>query len=384
VLADRFLLFDEKTGLLRAEAGLSLAELFRLLLPRRWFAPVTPGTKFVTLGGAVAADVHGKNHHIDGSFGRHVTRVKLRVADGRIVVCSPDVEPALFFATIGGMGLTGHILEVEFRMTRIPSPWIYEEREPVKSIDAFPETLKRAAADWPFTVGWLDCLARGKSLGRGVLMKGRWAQPQEAPSYPPPLKRMLRVPFDLPSFALNRFTMTIGNSLYFHLQTRHRKPRIVDPHAFFYPLDRLHDWNRLYGRRGFTQYQCVIPNGSDDAALRKLMTVVAESGEATCLCVIKDCGAEGPGMLSFCKPGISIALDLPVRPTTEALVAQLNEIVLAEGGRIYLAKDALTRREHFVAMEPRLPAWNAIRRQWDPARRIRSAIGDRLLEEGPR
>jgi FAD/FMN-containing dehydrogenase len=384
VLADRFLAFDESRGLLRAEAGVSIADIYRTFLHRRWFVPVTPGTKFVTLGGAVASDVHGKNHHRDGCFGEHVTMLKLRVPDGRIVECSPDRHADLFCATIGGMGLTGHILEVEFRMARLPSPWIYEEREQVPNIEVFLERLEQSAAQWPFTVGWIDCLTRGRSLGRGILMKGRWADAHEAPSKPPGLRSTLRVPFDFPGALLNRLTMSLGNALYYRTQARSKAGRIVDPDSFFYPLDALRDWNRLYGPRGFTQHQCVIPRAAGARGVVRLMEAVVDGGEASCLCVIKDCGAEGKGMLSFPKPGVSIALDLPLRPSTEAFVAKLNDIVVSEGGRIYLAKDSLTRREVFEAMEPRLAAWRAVRRAWDPWGRCGSALASRLLDGADR
>jgi decaprenylphospho-beta-D-ribofuranose 2-oxidase len=381
VLADRFLSFDEATGLMRAEAGVSLAEIYRLFLPRNWFVPVTPGTKFVTLGGAVASDVHGKNHHREGCFGQHVTNLRVRIADGRIIDCSPERHSDLFYATIGGMGLTGHVIEVEFLMARIASPWIYEERERIANIEMFVERLEQNAAQWPFTVGWIDCLARGKALGRGILIMGRWAEPHEAPPKLPPLRRTVRVPFDLPSWVLNAFSMKVANAVYYRTQARTRADHIIDPHVFFYPLDAVRDWNRLYGRRGFTQHQCVIPRAAGVRGVRRLVEAIAAERQTSCLCVIKDCGAEGKGMLSFPKLGISVALDLPLRPSTEALVARLNTIVIEEGGRIYLAKDALTRREHFEAMEPRLAAWRSVQRKWDPTGKLCSSLAARLLGE---
>jgi decaprenylphospho-beta-D-ribofuranose 2-oxidase len=377
--ANRFLAFDDQTGVLRAEAGLSLDEIIRLLLPRGWFSPVTPGTKFVTLGGMVAADVHGKNHHRDGTFGAHVTEVRLRVADGRIINCSPTVEPELFAATIGGMGLTGHILEVEFKMMRVPSPWIWGSSEGVPDIDAFIDLLAKAAAEWPMTMGWIDCLSTGKNLGRGVIYRGRWAEPNEAPAGAPRAKKNLSLPIRLPSFAVNPLTTRAFNALYY-AKNRGRREGIVHPDAFFYPLDFVHHWNRVYGKAGFTQYQCVIPHASGRAAARRFMEVVASKGGASPLCVIKDCGPEGLGMLSFPKPGISIAIDFPVRPWTQGVIDALNEIVLAEGGRIYLAKDAFTRREDFARMDPRLAKFEAVRRRWDPERRLRSMLSARLID----
>jgi FAD/FMN-containing dehydrogenase len=379
VLADRILAFDESTGCLRAEAGLSLREMLRVFLKRGWFPPVSPGTQFVTLGGMVAADVHGKNHHVAGTFGAHVHELLVRVADGRIVRCSPTAEPDLFWATIGGMGLTGHILEVSFRMQRIPSPWILEERRRFPDVDALIEALKSSAKEWPFTVGWIDGMTRGRSLGRGILSRGRWAEPSEAPKHPPPPLRRLRIPFDLPNWVLNKWTIRAFNAAIFHGHSFPRA-RVLHPEHFWYPLDKILEWNRIYGSRGFTQYQCVLPDTAGPSAARRFLEVLTREGGAdSFLTVIKDCSSEGKGMLSFPRPGISIALDIAVRPTTQRIVDRLNEAVIAEGGRIYLAKDSFTRPEHFRAMEPRLGKWSAVRRRWDPELRIRSAQSVRVL-----
>lgn len=379
-LADRVLAFDRDSGVLRAEAGLSLLELNRLLLRQGWFVPVSPGTQFVTLGGMVASDVHGKNHHVDGCFGEHVRSLQLRVADGRIVECSDQNERELFWATIGGMGLTGHILEVEFRMRPIPSPWIWQQSRRMADLDEMVAGLKQAAGGWPMTVGWVDCLARGRSLGRGILMTGRWADPDEAPPQPPKPKRRFRVPFPFPGFVLCRASMRAFNFLYYHKHLRSIRRGIQHPESFFYPLDVLDDWNLVYGKRGFTQYQCVLPHADDNGPARRFLELFVSAGGMGFLCVIKDCGAEGKGLLSFPRPGISIAMDFPVRPgKTQPFVDRLNELVIAEGGRIYLTKDAFTRPEHFRAMEPRLDAFNAVRRKWDPQGKIRSAQSVRLL-----
>jgi decaprenylphospho-beta-D-ribofuranose 2-oxidase len=380
-LADRILSFDPATGLLRAEAGLSVLELNRLFLPRLFFLPVSPGTQFVTLGGMVAADVHGKNHHVDGCFGGHVTSLRLRVADGRIVECGPDLEGELFRATLGGMGLTGHVPEVAFRMRKIPTPWIWAEAERMRDIDAFMDGLKDAARTWPFTMGWIDCLKRGAHLGRGVLMRGRWAEPHEAPPRPPRPRPRPAVPFLLPFSLVTPLTVRAFNSLYYHLPRRARG--LLSPEPFFYPLDVVADWNRLYGPRGFTQYQCVLPEAAGRGAARRFLELLTARGGASMLCVIKDCGPEGAGLLSFPKAGISIALDIPITDDTQALVDTLNDAVGAEGGRVYLAKDALTRAAHFRIMEPRLDAFLAVRRKWDPEGRIKSAQSVRLFGDTP-
>jgi FAD/FMN-containing dehydrogenase len=377
-LADRLLAFDPETGVLTAEAGLSLDDLCRVLLPRGFFTPVTPGTRFVTLGGMVAADVHGKNHHRDGSFGQHVLSLKVRAGDGRIVRCSLTEHADLFRATIGGMGLTGAILEVTCRLVRVPSRWIYEERQPVRNIGQFVEALAAAAPRWPMTVGWIDCLSRGSDLGRGVLFCGRWAEPHEVPDPEPRAPRPLAVPLDLPEFALSRATVRAFNGVMYRRYAGGRRAGVIHPYKYFYPLDAIDHWTRLYGRGGFAQYQCVLPSATPDM-VRRFLDLLTSRGGASFLCVIKDCGAEGVGMLSFPRPGISIALDIPMRPGTQALVDAMNELLIELGGRIYLAKDALTRREHFRAMEPRLDAFLEARRAWDPQGRIRSRQSVRLF-----
>lgn len=376
-LADRILQFDPATGDMTAEAGLSLDELYRALLPKGWFTPVSPGTRFVTLGGMVAADVHGKNHHVHGCFGRHVHALKLRVADGRVLTCSRTDYPDLFFATIGGMGLTGHILEVSFRLVRVPSPWIFQETQRVADIDAFIDALKSSGASWPMTVGWIDCLSSGASMGRGVLFRGRWAEPHEAPQSFPALHAPIPVPFTFPDGLLGKRVVQAFNAVYYRLP--HANGRVVHPRGFFYPLDIAGDWHRFYGPRGFTQYQCVLPESGGQGAARRFLDVVTRGAGASFLCVIKDCGPEGEGILSFPKRGVSIALDLAMRDDTQRLVDQMNEQVIAEGGRIYLAKDALSRPEHFRAMESRLDRFLDVRRTWDPDGRIRSAQSVRLF-----
>jgi len=379
VLADRILSFDDSTGLLHAEAGLSLDQIYRVLLPRGWYTPVTPGTRFVTLGGMVAADIHGKNHHRDGCIGEYVRRVTLRVADGRIVVCSRDEEPDLFRATLGGMGLTGHILDVALQLARVPSPWIFQQSERVPDIDAFVDRLKASSREWPMTVGWIDGVAKGAALGRGVLLCGRWADPHEAPRTFPALRTAVPLPVDLPHGVLSPAVIRLFNAAYYRRAPAARAQSIVSPESFLYPLDAIGSWNRGYGRRGFIQYQCVLPEAGVRQSIRRFMELVAGHGRASFLSVIKDCGAEGIGTLSFPMPGISVALDIPYDGVTQALVDQMNRFVIEQGGRIYLAKDALTRAEDFRAMEPRLTRFLDLRRAWDPHGRIRSAQSVRLF-----
>ncbi|MEP7053070.1 MAG: FAD-binding oxidoreductase [Pseudomonadota bacterium] len=378
-LANRILSFDENSGVLRAEAGLSLAEMNRLFIPRGWFTPVTPGTKFVTLGGMVASDVHGKNHHVDGCFGAHVRSLRLRLADGSVVTCSPTQDADLFYGTIGGMGLLGHVLEVECQLKRISSPWVWMESERVGGVDEFLGALQRAAHSFPMSMGWIDCLSRGRSMGRGIMMAGRWATPAEAPQAPPVEAKKITFPIVLPNIALNPVTASLFNTAVYWKHLRRRAAGIVAPDSFFYPLDAILEWNRAYGSRGFTQYQCVIPRASGTPAVREFMQLLTKLGGASPLCVIKDCGPEGKGTLSFPLEGTSIAIDMAVSADLQRIIDNLNEFVIAAKGRIYLTKDRFTRAEHFAAMEPRLPAFLALREKWDPERRLRSAQSQRLF-----
>jgi FAD/FMN-containing dehydrogenase len=379
LLADRLLAFDPTTGVLRAEAGLPLWRMNRLFLPRGWFTPVSPGTHYVTLGGMVAADVHGKNHHVAGCFGGHVLALRLRVGDGRIIECSDDNEPELFRATLGGMGLTGHILEVELKMRRVASPWIWQESERADDFETGVARLQEAGASWPHTVYWADLLSPGARFGRGILMKGRFAEPHEAPAATPRFRRAPTIPPVFPSWLLQPWNVQVFNRLNFLRHGAAPRRGILHPEMDFYPLDVVREWYRLYGPRGFTQYQCVLPTTGDPGRQRRFLHCLQSVRAPVFLAVIKDCGAEGKGLLSFPKPGVSYALDMPVGSDTQHIVDTLNEFVIAEGGRVYLAKDAFTRAEHFRAMEPRLDAWLAVRRRWDPQRTLRSAQSVRLF-----
>jgi len=384
--ADRILDWDPVSGRLTAEAGLSLAEILRLFLPRGWFPPVTPGTKFVTLGGCVACDVHGKNHHCDGSFGGFVERLGLLTADSKEIACGPDLDRELFLATVGGMGLTGLITEVTLRLRPVETGWIAMETEGVANLEQMAAALEASREAWPYTVGWIDCLAAGAGLGRGVVMRGRHATRAEVPAGDPRPRRALGVPLDAPEWLLSPPAMRAFNGLYYWMKAGRRRGT-AEPHqslvsyeSFFYPLDMITDWNRLYGRRGFLQFQCVVPRAAGLTAMRELLERIARAGAASFLAVIKDCGPAGPAPLSFPMEGVTLGLDLPYRgPATVTLVHELNAVVIAAGGRIYLAKDAVTRAEDFAHMMPRLPEWRAVRDRWDPAHRFRSAQSVRLF-----
>jgi decaprenylphospho-beta-D-ribofuranose 2-oxidase len=321
---------------------------------------------------------------VAGSIGRHVRSLRLRVADGRVVDCSRGQEPELFFATLGGMGLTGHILEVELVLERVPSPFIHRESFRFARIAEFLDALKQAGRQWPFTVGWIDTVAQGDALGRGILYCGRWAEPSEVSRRSAPPRRVLPMPFTLPSGTLNRFTIGAFNQLIYHAHAADHKQDICDANTFFYPLDAVSRWNLAYGPSGVTQHQSVIPEQAGADGVRALIETLASSGACSFLTVIKDCGAQGEGLLSFPRPGMSMALDIPINRRTQEVIDKLNERVLALGGRIYLAKDGFTRAEHFRAMEQaRLDAFLEVKRRWDPQGKLRSAQSVRLFGEKP-
>ncbi|MEO8604976.1 MAG: hypothetical protein ABI629_20580, partial [bacterium] len=313
-------------------------------------------------------------------FGEHVRALRLRLADGNIVEVDDTHESELFRATLGGMGLTGHVLEVEFAMERIASPWIWQESERVADFDTALERLEVAGRSWPYTVLWNDLMIDEPHLGRGLLMKGRWATPDEAPPQPPRWRAAPTLPIALPSWALQPWMLAVGNRLNYWQHGARVRSGIEHPGTCFYPLDVLRQWNGLYGRRGFTQYQAVLPGPHLHPSHRRLLRTLRQRRGEVFLCVIKDCGPAGKGLLSYPRPGVSYAFDLPIGPNTQSVVDALNEVVVEEGGRIYLAKDALTRPEHYRAMEgERLQAFAAVRDKWDPQRRLKSALSVRLL-----
>lgn len=377
-LSDRILSFDETRGVLRAEAGLSLGTLSDVFLPRGWFTPVSTGTRHVTLGGMVASDVHGKNHHVAGCFGRHVRALRIRTGDGEVREIGPEREPELFHATTGGMGLTGHVLEVEVALERVPSPWIYEETERRPNLEAVIEGLAEARETWPMTVAWIDTSARGATMGRGIVMRGRWATKAEAPAGPPRVGRGIRVPFDFPSGLVNPFTIKLLNAAFYRKHPSRMRTHVVSPEVFFWQLDALDEWNRGFGRRGFTQVQCVLPSSAE--LYREVLQLFQAMGGCSFVTVFKDCGEAGEGMLSFPQRGTTLAVDIPMRKDggTHRLCAAMIDMVVANGGRVYLAKDAFATPEQFRAMYPRLEEWNEIRRRFDPEGRLRSAQGQRL------
>ncbi|MCB9683796.1 MAG: FAD-binding oxidoreductase [Alphaproteobacteria bacterium] len=377
--ADRVLSFDPSTGLLRAEAGLSLSTLARLFLPLGYFSPVSPGTQYVTLGGMVASDIHGKNHHVDGTFGRFVTSLKMMVADGSVLEVNREQHADLFAATLGGMGLTGIILEVEVKLTKLAAPWVYEETSRIGSFREVFSRLNAAGETWPMTVAWVDTTSTGAARGRGILNAGRWATTEESPKEPPPVKQGLMVPDVFPSGVMNGATIAMLNSVWYAKHGAADKKHVVAPGTFFWILDLAREWNRGYGKAGFTQYQCVMP--SDIELYDRFLELFQKLGGASFVTVFKDCGDQGEGMLSFPKRGTTLAVDVPIRDPeqTAKMVRELNAFVLDNEGRVYLAKDAFTTSEQFKRMYPRWEEFEAVRDRYDPDRRFTSAQSVRLL-----
>jgi FAD/FMN-containing dehydrogenase len=362
---DRILAFDADTGLVRCEAGVTLAELLAFAVPRGWFLPGTPGTKFVTVGGAIANDVHGKNHHRDGTFGRFVPRLELWRSSGEKLVCSSTENAALYRATIGGLGLTGLIRWAEVRLIPVASDRIDLRRERFPSLDDFFRINAEANARSRYTVAWIDTTATGARLGRGLYIEGDHA-PGTLPEPGDASVPKLRIPFDAPGGLLNRWTVRAFNAAYYRQQLRPVVRKRVPYEPFFYPLDVLGDWNRLYGRRGFFQYQFVVPHTDGHEAIRALLGRIARSGEASFLAVLKTFGdVASPGMLSFPRPGVTLALDFPNRgERTRRLFRDLDALVREAGGRLYPAKDACMTAEDF---QRQYPEWQAFQRHIDPA-----------------
>jgi len=360
---DRLISADWESGVLRAEAGLSLDKLLRLTVPRGWFLPVTPGTKFVSLGGAVANDVHGKNHHQVGSFGAHIRKLGLVRSNGESLVLSPRENSDLFELTIGGLGLTGFIDWVEIQLVPITSPMMLVETLPFSNLDAFFE-LSADSTAWPFTVAWLDCFARGRALGRGLFTRGRHDSEPATLTVHASTARW-NLPVDMPAFVLNKTTISAFNTLYRHRPAARLKGKQpYDP--FFYPLDGIANWNRLYGVKGFFQHQSIIPKDAAPAGVRALLEAIGRAGQGSFLAVLKAHGPEtSPGRMSFCLEGTSLALDFPNRGAkTHALLQQLDSLVLAHGGRIYAAKDGHMRAKTF---QTGYPQWRQLEEARDPA-----------------
>ena len=361
---DRFIAFDRDTGVLRCEAGVSFDEIIRLMLPRGWFLPVTPGTKHVTVGGAIANDVHGKNHHRAGTFGRFVRSFELVRSDGRFV-CTPEQNVDLFRATIGGLGLTGLVTWAELQLKKVESSLVEQEVVKFRSLDEFFALNAESDQKFEYTVAWIDGLARGPSLGRGHFISGNHAGANLTRAGKIRTKPLFVVPFDAPGWLLNPLTIRAFNTAYYHRQLRRTTRATTSFDPFFYPLDVVGNWNRIYGKPGLFQYQCAVPPASMRETIRALLVEIAKSRQASFLAVLKTFGdLPSPGMLSFPRPGATLSLDFANRgEVTNALFERLDAIVEECGGAVYPAKDARMSPARFRRF---FPAWETFARQVDP------------------
>ncbi len=368
---DHFIAFDPETGLLQCEAGVLLRDIQRLVIPRGWMLPVTPGTQLITVGGAIANDVHGKNHHALGSFGDHVRRLQLARTDGELIECGPDLKPDWFDATVGGLGLTGVIVHAEIQLRRVPGPWLETETVPYTSLEEFFALADGSEAGWEHTVSWIDCLAG--ETGRGLFMRGNTALANDRTA---PQGRKLTMPLVPPVSLVNRLSLRPFNLAYFQLKKRQTGRTLAHYESFFYPLDNLLEWNRMYGPKGFYQYQSVVPREVGQDATAAMLREISRSGEGSFLAVLKTFGERQPrGMLSFPRPGVTLALDFPNRgEQSHKLFERLDAIVREASGRLYPAKDARMPRELFEAGYPRLQEFLRYR---DPG--ISSALSRRLM-----
>jgi decaprenylphospho-beta-D-ribofuranose 2-oxidase len=377
-LLDRFVAFDEATGLLEAESGVSLRDVIRTLLPRGFFLPVTPGTQFVTLGGAVASNVHGKNHHHGGSLEHFLEYVEVATPEG-VMRCSPAARPDLFRATVGGYGLTGLITRVGLRMKRVTSPRIHGRALRRGSLAGLFQAFRDNDSGCEYSVAWIDTLARGRSLGRGVLLLGDHVPSANGRPEPvgPSRHQLFRVPFPAPGGLLRPWALRLFNTAYYRLP-RSEKASSKDFEGYFYPLDILGDWNVLYGPRGFFQYQFVIPDPRGEEGVEECLRFLAENGMGSFLAVLKRCGDDSV-MLPFCRRGYTLALDIPHRgEETLRKLDRLDALVLKYGGRVYLTKDARLPKETFRAMYPEWKTWMESVRRYNPEGRGRSLMSERL------
>ena len=365
---------DDAAGTATVPAGVSLDALLRTIVPRGYFVPVTPGTRFVTVGGAIASDIHGKNHHLDGSFGNHVRRLSLLLADGSVVDIGPDRRPDLFWATVGGMGLTGVILDATVQLLRVETSRIAVDTTRTPDLDTLLTLMDEGDRYHRYSVAWIDLMAKGARLGRSVLTRGDHARadqllPRDAvePLAYDPLQVIAVPPLVPPPGVLNHFSVAAFNEFWFRKAPKRRVGQIMSIPGYFHPLDAVGSWNRLYGRRGFLQYQFVVPFG-EEATLRTVVERLAASGTTSFLAVLKRFGAANPGPLSFPIPGWTLALDLPAgAPGLAALLHGLDDLVLEAGGRHYLAKDGHTTPAAVRRGYPRLEEWRAIRAGVDRA-----------------
>jgi FAD/FMN-containing dehydrogenase len=375
----RMLAFNKQEGTITCESGVSLEEIIDVFMPEGWFLPVTPGTKYITVGGAIASDVHGKNHHVCGSFSNHLISMDIMLADGTIITCSKEQNADLFWATCGGMGLTGVILRATFKLHEIETSCIKQESLKAANLEQIMQLFEESK-DYTYSVAWIDCLSGGKQLGRSILMRGEHLKKDELNSSKTIIvdhNPRLTIPVMFPDFALNPLSVRAFNFLYYNKQLTNRQNNIIDYNKFFYPLDSINDWNKIYGKRGFTQYQFVIPKEKSYEALKKILSKISKSGSASFLAVLKLFGKQDD-LIAFPAEGYTLALDFPVSKKVFKLLDELDETVLENGGRLYLTKDCRMTGKTFEKGYKNAAKFKEIIHKYDSKRKFQSEQSKRL------
>jgi decaprenylphospho-beta-D-ribofuranose 2-oxidase len=371
---DHFMELNESTGVLTCEAGVSIREILQLIVPKGWFVPVTPGSSFVSIGGAIASDVHGKNHHLSGTFSEHLLSFDLMLGSGEIVNITKNGYPDLFRATCGGMGLTGMILSASIQLKSITSSQIHQTTIKVSCLEAVCEQFEANHAS-TYSVAWIDSLAKGKQLGRSLLMLGEHSQDG---TLEPGKKKSLNMPIDMPSSMLNQYSIKAFNSLYYHKVLSKTKTDIISFEPYFYPLDAIGNWNRLYGKAGFVQYQFVLPKAVGVKGMKKILEVIVSSGKGSFLAVLKAFGRANENFLSFPVEGYTLALDFKMSEETVQLIKLLDSMVVEMGGRIYLTKDALMTEASFKRTYPQWEQFEEVRAKYGAIGKFSSSQSKRL------
>jgi len=379
---DKILSFNKQSGIFECQSGITLDQILNVIVPAGWFLPVTPGTKFITIGGGLASDVHGKNHHVDGSISNHILEMDVVLSSDEVITCSPENYPDLFEATLGGMGLTGVISRVVMRLKKIETSMIRQKQIKAENLQELV-SLFDEYKDYTYSVAWIDCLKKGKHFGRSILMLGEHAglndlaDIQKNDPLKLPKNKQITFPFNLPSWVLNKFSVKAFNFLYYGKNFKKEINNVVSYEPFFYPLDAVLHWNRMYGKAGFVQYQFVIPLDAKDG-LVVILNRIADEGLGSFLAVLKVFGKQ-ESIISFPKEGYTLALDFPVRKGLLEFLDELDQLVLKYNGRLYMSKDARMKPEMLIAGYPELEKFKEIIKKYNPENKIRSVQSDRLL-----
>ncbi len=380
---DKVISFDAGNGIFECQSGITLDRVLEIVVPRGWFIPVSPGTKFITIGGAVASNVHGKNHHLDGNFSNHILEMDVMLGSGQLVNCSPSMCPDLFDATCGGMGLTGMITRVKFRLKKIETSYIRQKQIKAKNLEDIIQLFDEYRY-YTYSMAWIDCLKSGNSFGRSILIVGENAKPEELNSQQKinplilPKRKQLAFPINLPSFVLNQYSIKAFNFLYYNKNIRREINNTVAYEQFFYPLDTILHWNRGYGKKGFVQYQFVLPLETSKKGLTDILNRINKKRMGSFLAVLKLFGKQ-ESLISFPMEGYTLALDFPVRKGLLEFLNELDKAVLDYGGRLYLTKDARMKAEVFWNSYPNVIKFSEIIRKYNPNFKFRSLQSDRLL-----